>query len=385
MLNFLKENRWNLFFLIVICVIQILLSGIANLNDYPEGHDINAYRKLALSFPHFDFTVAKPFFHRLFAPWLVGFLFTNIDQGFFVLNLLFSILFVSLLYYFFIKFGISKKISFVITAAFIFNKSFIPLLAFQPYRVLDLITATILLISFILLKSNKFTTIFILSIIGVLTKEIALLIIPVGISYIYFSNLKQKKMLILFSIYSIILIFIYLAVRYLLPTSIGINTITALEENWTKIISPEAIAKQLFIAFNPLFLLPVFHFRKFIRFNKIYPHFFILLVFVLLSSLLGGDKERLMLPYAPIYYLFIASLFQKINELRAIKLFEIIIFLVIAWVSNLNHIWGVPLLPSREYSLIFSLVGGILVLSWYIKIKLEYNKRSSLESSNKLK
>ena len=39
------------------------------------------------------------------------------------------------------------------------------------------------------------------------------------------------------------------------------------EENWNKVISLEAIAKQLFIAFNPFFLIPVFQFRKYLLLN----------------------------------------------------------------------------------------------------------------------
>ena len=376
-----QKNHWYLFFLVIICVVQILLAGRANLNDYYPEHDINAYRKLALSFPNFDFTVAKPFFHRIFAPWLIGSLFNDVDQGFFIVNLLFSILFVILLYYFFIKFGISQRISFFLTVAFIFNRYFIPFLAFEPYRVLDLITATILLSSLLLLRKKKLTSIFILSIIGVLTKEIALLIIPVGFSYIYFVEKNEKKTLLLFSFISIILISIYLIIRILIPSPQGITIITAFEENWSKVISIEAITKQLFIAFNPLFLLHVFQFRKYLLFNKRYPHFFILLLFVLLSSLFGGDKERLMLSYAPIYYLFIASLFQNITEIRKIKFVEIIIILIITWLSNLHHIWGLIRLPSREYSLITALVGSIFILGLYYKIKFESERNNELEVS----
>lgn len=375
MFNYLQKNKWYLFFLLVICTFQILFADKANLNDYYPEHDINAYRKLALSFPEIDFSVARPFIHRLFAPWLVGLLFENVDQGFFIVNLLFSNLFVLLLYYFFQTFGISQKISFFITLAFVFNRYFISYLAFEPYRVLDLITVTILLLSLLLLIKKKYTSIFMLSIIGVLTKETALLIIPVGLTYIYLTEPKEKKSLVLFSLYSLILISIYFLVRFLVPSAQGISTLTAFEENWSKVISFEAITKQLFIAFNPLFLIPVIQFRKYLHFNKRYPHFFILLLFVLLSSLFGGDKERLMLSYAPIYYLFAASLFQHIDDIREIKSLEIITILIICWISNLHHIWGLVRLPSREYSFIFAVVGAILILSMFIRMKIRTDKQ----------
>lgn len=381
LLKFLQNNRWYLLSLIVICVFQIFLAGKTNVNSYPSDHDVNAYRNIALSFPNFDFTITKPFFHRLFAPWLVGLLFNDVDQGFFILNLIFSFLFVLLLYYFFLVFGISKKISFFITIAFIFNRYFIPFFAFQPYRVLDLITATILLSSLLLLIKKRFTAILIISIIGVLTKEITLLIIPFGFSYIYFNEPKQKNAYTLFSFYSLVLISIYLAVRLLIPAPEGITLFKAFKENWIKIFSIEAIIKQLFIAFNPMFLLPVYQFRKYFLFNKRYPYFFVLLFFVLFTSLFGGDKERLMFFYAPIYYLFIAILFQEINERRKIKISVIIISLSIIWLSNLHHIWGLIQLPSREYSLITALVGSILILGIYYKIKSECHRKIKLDTS----
>lgn len=366
--NSLKNNKWYLFFLLIICIVQILVSGRANLNDYYPDHDINQYRNLALSSPQIDHTILKPFIYRLLAPYLIGLLFNNVDAGFYFVNFLFSILFVVLLYYFFLKFEISKKISFFITVAFIFNRYFIPYLAFEPYRVLDIITATILLLSLILLIEKKFIYIFIISAIGVLTKEAALLIIPVGLSYIYFTEPKNKKALFIFTGFSVILILIFLSIRFFVPSNYGISLSTAFEENWSKIISMEAITKQLFIAFNPFFLLPVFQFKKYFLFNKKYPHFFVLLLFVLLSSLFGGDKERLMLPYAPVYYLFIASLFQNIDAIRKIKPLEIIVILIISLLSNMHHIWGVIHLPSREYSLILALVGGIMILIIYISM-----------------
>lgn len=366
--NYLQNNKWYLFFLLIICISQILVAGRANLNDYYPDHDINQYRNLALSSPQIDHTILKPFIYRLLAPYLIGLLFNNVDVGFYFVNFLFSILFVILLYYFFLKFEISKKISFFITVAFIFNRYFIPYLAFEPYRALDIITATILLLSLILLIEKKFIYIFIISAIGVLTKEAALLIIPVGLSYIYFTEPKNKKALFIFTGFSVILILILLSIRFLVPSNYGISLSTAFEENWSKIISVEAITKQLFIAFNPFFLLPVFQFKKYLLFNKKYPHFFVLLLFVLLSSLFGGDKERLMLPYAPVYYLFIALLFQNIDAIRKIKSLEIIVILIISLLSNMHHIWGVIHLPSREYSLIFALAGGILILGIYIRM-----------------
>jgi hypothetical protein len=142
-------------------------------------------------------------------------------------------------------------------------------------------------------------------------------------------------------------------------------------ESWTKLFSPEVIAKQLFLSFNPLFLIPLLQYKELFGFFRKNLFWLIFLLSVLFSSLFGGDKERLMFPFIPIYYLFIGSLFQQLDNAKKIKTSMMVTFLFICMISNLHHMWGLIQLPSREVSLAFAIVGGIITLLFYLKLKRE--------------
>ena len=324
---------------------------------------------MAIAFPSIDYSVGKPFAHRLLAPWIVGLFFNDVDLGFTLLNTLFSILFILVLFYFIQQNRISDRIAFFITIAFIFNRYFIPNFAYEPYRFADVLSNLMLLLALISLERKKYSFVFIISLVGILAKESALLIVPVGIAYLFWSN--QKNRLLIFGFISFILVAIFILIRILISVDAGISLTQAFLENWTKIFSPEAITKQFFLAFNPFYLVPIFCYKEFIDFSKKNFQWFVLLIFVLISSLFGGDKERLMFPYIPIYYLFIALMFQRLEERRQIKLYVLISVLFLCWIVNLHHIWGIVKLPTREMSLAFAIIGGFIMLLIYLKLRSE--------------
>ena len=362
-------NRKYFYLLTFICLLQIFLAGQADLTNYDPNHDVISYRKMAIAFPSIDYSVGKPFAHRLLAPWLVGSLFNDVDLGFTLFNALFSILFILVLFYFIKQNEISERIAFFITVAFIFNRYFIPNFAYEPYRLADVLSNLMLLLALISLEKKRYAMLLILSLVGILAKESALLIIPVGMAYIFWND--QKNKLLMFALFSILLFAVFISIRIFIPIGQGISFTQAFLENWTKLFSFEAMAKQFFLAFNPFFLIPLFTYKDFFSFNKKNIQWFVLLVFVIFASLFGGDKERLMFPYIPIYYLFVALMFQRLEERRQIKLYVLISVLFLCWIANLHHIWGIVKLPTREMSLAFALLGGFIMLLIYLKLRRE--------------
>lgn len=359
-------KRKYLYLLTFLCLLQIFLTGQADLSNYDPSHDVISYRKMAIAFPSIDYSVGKPFAHRLLAPWLVGFFFNDVDLGFTLFNTLFSTIFILTLFYFLQQNRISERIAFFITAVFIFNRYFIPGFAYEPYRFADVLSNLMLLLSLIFIVKRKYLLVLILSVVGILARENAIAIIPVGLAFILLNN--QKKGLLKFVFVSATLIAVFITIRVLIPVEQGISLTQAFTENWTKIFSFEAIAKQFFLAFNPLFLIPFFSYKEFFAFNKNNHHWLVLLIFVIFASLFGGDKERLMFAYAPIYYLFMAVIFQKLEDALKIETTTFIAILVICWIANLHHIWGLIKLPSREISLAFAIAGGIIMLIIYLRL-----------------
>jgi len=201
-----------------------------------------------------------------------------------------------------------------------------------------------LLLALISLEKKRYAMLLILSLVGILAKESALLIIPVGMAYIFWND--QKNKLLMFALFSILLFAVFISIRIFIPIGQGISFTQAFLENWTKLFSFEAMAKQFFLAFNPFFLIPLFTYKDFFSFNKKNIHWFVLLV-------------------------FIAFMFQKLEERRQIKLYVLISVLFLCWIANLHHIWGIVKLPTREMSLAFALLGGFITLLIYLKLKNE--------------
>lgn len=363
--NYFIINKY-IYLLIFICLIQIFLAGQADLTNYDPNHDVVSYRKMAIAFPSIDHSVGKPFAHRLLAPWLVGLVFNNADLGFSIFNALFSILFIITLFYFLKQNNTSERIAFFVTAAFIFNRYFIPGFAYEPYRFADVLSNLMLLLSLIFMVKRKYLLVLILSVVGILARESAIAIVPVGLVFILINN--QKKELLKFVLISAILIAVFVTMRFLLPVEQGISLTQAFAENWIKLFTPEALFKQFFFAFNPLFLIPLFSYKQFFAFNKNNLHWLVLLIFVLFASLFGGDKERLMFAYTSIYYLFISVLFQKLEDALKIKTTTLIAVLVLCWIANLHHIWGLIKLPSREISVAFTIAGGMIMLIIFLSL-----------------
>ena len=230
---------------------------------------------MAIAFPSIDYSVGKPFAHRLLSPWLVGLVFNNADLGFSIFNDLFSILFIITLFYFLKQNNTSERIAFFVTAAFIFNRYFIPGFAYEPYRFADVLSNLMLLLSLIFIVKRKYLLVLILSFVGILTKENVIAIVPVGLVFILND---QNKELLKFIIISVILLAVFIAIRVVLPVEQGISLTQAFAENWIKLFTPEALIKQFFFAFNPLFLIPLFSYKQFFAFNKNNLHWFVFII-----------------------------------------------------------------------------------------------------------
>lgn len=365
--NHFVEHKY-FYLLVIFCLVQIFLVERVDVSQYLPIHDTNSYRQMALASPSIDNTVVKPFAYRFLAPWLTGLMFENVDLGFIILNAFFSILFVITLFIFLTKQNISRRIAFLITAAFIINRYFISLFAYEPYRLADVLSNLLLLLSLIFLEQKKYWIVFLFSLIGLFARESAILIIPTGLAFVL---LYDKKNIPPWLTVSSLLISVFLLLRQFFHFESGLSLTQQFMESWIKLFSPEVIAKQLFLAFNPLFLIPLLEHKNLFDFFRKNLHWLIFLLAVLFSSLFGGDKERLMFPFIPIYYLFIGSLFQQLEDAKAIKIKMMIVFLFTCLISNLHHMWGIIKLPSREVSLAFAFVGGIITMLFYLKLRRE--------------
>jgi hypothetical protein len=213
--------------------------------------------------------------------------------------------------------------------------------------------------------------------IGVATREVAMIIIPVGFTLLYEKRF-EKKDYVYFSLAVIPAAALFVSLRFLIEAPGGDSLFTKLlEEGGAYFFTPAAIGKKFFVAFTPFALIPIIFFRDLIDFIKTNLTLSVLFIAVVFSTLFGLDYERLMTPAAPVYFIFIGFVIDKyLDEQRnkSQKKNLLTWLMIIAFLSSFYHLWGVFQLPNRYYSLILTLITSISVgyLFWrmrYLKVK----------------
>lgn len=358
-----EKNKLIILYLLIICLVcllQIILTNKADVYTYPSWHDIQSYRNMAIFPLSSNASVCQPFAYRIFAPWLVSIFFNDVDFGYFFFNSFFLIVFSIVFFFFLIEYKLNEKIAFFITLIFLSNRYFVPFYIFEFYRISDIISVTLILFCLILLNRNHIFLVIILSGLGILSRETMLLIIPIGITFLIEKG--KKKETIEFGILSIILILIFLLPRILIHTNCGVTLYEAFEDNKNKIFSSEALLKQLFLAYNPLFLIPLTVIKEAVLFLKKNKWIIVLFFTTLAISFLGYDKERLMFPFAPAYYLIIGFIFQDIKFMHKSSNFNLMLITILCFIFNFHHIWGIVLLPNKIWSFVLAIIGSIVLL-----------------------
>ncbi len=368
-----SEKKQYYFYLLIATVTAILL---ASKIDYtlPQyaGIDLFKYRGMAISAPGLNFEIPHPYVYRIFAPWLAGILPFDIDVSFYILNLIGLVILSFVFFEFILSFGIGYKPAFFSTVAFLFNRYFFQFLAFDYFQLSDTISFFLFILSYLLLTKKKYLWIGIVMVTGVLTKEVALLIIPVGYVYL-FEKGGGKRDYINFSVVSILAIALFILIRTVIHIETDENYLTQIEYGVTNFFKPMAFIKRFVIAFTPFSVLPFLFFSELVELFKKYFYLLVWLVFAVLSSLFGNDYERLMMPAAPVFFLFLAVVFDiyffngKTSTLKNILLFTVVI---ISLLGSLYHLWGIIRFADSEISLISTVILDILILLifGYIKI-----------------
>ncbi|GBD91069.1 hypothetical protein BMS3Abin04_01793 [bacterium BMS3Abin04] len=359
-------------YLLLITVAAILWAGKIqySLPQY-ANIDLAKYREMALASPGLNLTIPHPYVYRLFAPWLAGLFPINIDLSFYLLN---SVSLIALAFVFFriLSFhGFDEKLSLFITSAFVFNRYFFQFLAFDYYQLSDTVAYFLLFSSFLLMAEKRWTLFGMTLILGILTREAALLIIPVGYVYLYEKRFDKKDFLWL-TIYSLLAIFIFLVIRVLIPNTSQENYFTQITYGLSSFFSYQALTKRFLIPITPFMVIPFIFLKDFYDYFKKHFYLIILFIFVAISSMFGNDFERLMTAASPVFYLFLAYIISKYLNSNLPKSFTVTFYaltILTVLFSSLYHLWGIIRLPSREITMQVTLLSDLLMFIIFMVLK----------------
>jgi hypothetical protein len=371
--SFHSDNRkiTSILTIIFIAIIFILLAGKINYNsNLYSDIDLSKYKLMAESSPLLNFNIPRPYVYRILAPWIAGILPINIDLSFYLLNSL-TLIFLAISVYFFLLYHkIEHKIALFVTVCFVLNRYFFAFLAFDYFQFSDTLSYLLLLQSFFLIVKKKWILLSIILILGILTREVALLIVPVGYLFLYEKKeLTNDYYKYSFAILPMILIFI---IFHLLSKTEGTDTYLTQFYTGFELFNMLSIIKKLFISVTPFAFISIIYYKELCAFFRNHLYLFSLFVGTVISSFFGFDAERLMSPAAPVFYLFLSIILQKIFNSDKWKNYEAKIFVILfflAFSSTFYHLWGIIQLPNREITLLLTIVLNILILMVFLILK----------------
>ena len=371
-----KNSTQYKIYILLIAVAAILWAGKIqhNLPQY-ANIDLAKYRDMALSSPGLNLSVPHPYVYRIFAPWLAGIFPVNIDLSFYLLNSIFLAALACVFFRILSFHGFDKKLSLFITTAFVFNRYFFQFLAFDYYQLSDTIAYFLLFFSFLLLAEKRWVFFGIVLTLGILTREAALLIIPVGYVYLYEKRFDKKDFLQL-TLFSFLAIALFILIRLLIPNPSQENYLTQIYSGWSSFFSYQALVKRFLIPITPFMIIPFIFLKDFIEYFKKHYYLITLFVFVVISSLFGNDFERLMTAAAPVFYLFLAYIISKYLNSNLSKSFTAAFYflaIITVMFSSLYHLWGIIKLPNREITMKVTIISDLLMFILFMVIK--YSER----------
>jgi len=327
---------------------------------------------MAISSPELNFEIVQPFVYRILAPWVAGVIPINLELSFYFLNM-FALLGLALLMYkFMIKFGLESRVSFALTACFVFNRYFFQFLAWDYFQIVDTLSLIIIIYSFLLVKSKKWLTLSLILIVGVLIKETVLIIIPTAFAYLYWKD-SEKSDYNNLAIVSSNSIIVFILLRVLIQPGGGEDIITQFTTGISRFFTFEAFTKKFIVAFTPFGLIPFFFHKTLFEFIKKHKYVLVYFGLVLFVSAFG-DFERLMAPFAPFYLLFIGEIIQKFlnekenkDELKTFLLY----MMAISYLASFHHIWGLFPLPGKNITLVLTIAALTIMLAHFLDLKYE--------------
>ena len=375
-----NRNLRHYLVLVVIGSLLILFAGKIPYRTPQYSHiDLARYRAMSEAAPGLNTSVDTPFVYRILAPWLAGILPFSTDTSFYVLNFM-CLLGGLIAFYEWITIWTSNHlIALWTTLLFGLNRYLFGILSFNYFQLCDSLAFLLFILSLIALYQRKWIWFFPLLLLGIITRETAILLIPYGIVLLWIRD-DSRSDWYLFMASSLVAIMLFISVRtFLIPDGVSYLW-EQLSIGIQKLISPVTYAREFFNVFIPLSFVPLLFLKDLWEFTRKHMDLVVLFLLIFASTLFGMDYERLMLPASPIYYLFISGIlidyFFPAYQKRKGFTTPLILLFSMALISNLYHLWGIIQLPNGSITSVYTLIIDIAVAGVFL-----YQKKKQLPIS----
>lgn len=304
--------------LAAICAVFAVMAYLYGEIDHADQRDFRHYRSLdhhyyrpmGLASPGLA-KVERPFVYRILAPWLAGLLPFPVQLSFHLLGGLFALSAAVLLYAFLLWSGARPWVAAPLSMVLLCNKWFIGYCLWNCYHAGDLLSLCCLLVALWAMLAGRWAVMGAAMLIGVLTRETALVMIPVGLVYLW----ETRKLAAAWKPFVAAVaptVACFFVLRALIEPAEGITL-------WAAFLSyaPRKLTKLLELIYTfikpfvPLTFVPLVYLGTTLDFFRARKHLVVLFAAVFATTLFGADRERLMGPTFVVFYPLIAAIFQK--------------------------------------------------------------------------
>lgn len=307
---YLSKHVVPVLILSILALGMIFWYGKINYHVEPFSQmDLQFYREMAVAAPNIQLDVPQPFIYRILGPYIVGVLFSDEVLGFYILSIVFSFILVWLFYSFLMHMKINSSIALITVIAYIFNKYLFGFTIWNYFQINDLLSLMILLILLMSLYTSHLKTYMIFLSIGMITREICIIMLPVSIIYAIETKQVHKYTKIILA--NIPGLAIFIGLRIFIEPEDGLNLYHAFMMHAPKLLILETWARLLFNSFVPFSFVPLIFFETTKKFFLQRKHLLVFSLLVFVTTLFGVDNERLMAPLFIVFYLLIAYIFQE--------------------------------------------------------------------------
>lgn len=337
-------SRHHILILLAATALMIYLYGSVDYTAEPfRDMDLSYYRQMAQASPHLAEGVPLPFALRLLGPWIAGLPPAADPVGFLALTVIASLLIPVLLYRFLVEFGIERSAAFVAALLFVFNKYLFGSSVWNFFQVKDSIGLLCITACFLAMLRGNWPLFSLAMLIGTLSGEAPLLMIPVLLVYLIERRMpgavwRRAALSLLPGIAG------FLLIRLLIPAQGGMGLVEAFLHYSRKLRYRLVWVGLLVNPFVPLVLLPLLYIKDLWRFIRSNIYLVACFVFVFASTLFGSNNERLMAPAFIVFYAFIGVVAER--HWRG-KPWIVLAVVVACIMTSAHHLLARYPLPSR--------------------------------------
>jgi len=320
--------------------------------------DLYHYRLIAQMAPGLPVGVQRPFAFRLLGPYLAGLLPWPDATAFYRLTVVTALMLAVATYGFLRSHAIRPGTAVLTTFFFLSNRYLFGFNIWDYFQINDLLVLLFLVGLFWALERQRYGVFAVVLAVAVLTRETALLPVPVAFVYLWErGRLRADAVRLLVACLPGLALFGL--VRIIIEPVGGLGLVAAGWRYAPKLAQPETLLRLLITPFIPFVALPLLFWRSSLAFFRRRRYLLAYLALVFVSTLFGSNNERLMAPAFLVFYLLIAVLIQRHLADRP---WPTVLLPVAAALAGLSHEWARFPLPDRRLTIGLSL-GALLVIT----------------------